>query len=358
MSDEERALWATEGGMPELAPPTPTPTPFPESAFSVQVVGYDEHGAMLELFYDGEGSDLDGLTIRMHTSQNGQPKETQAVQVIEGRYLAEMTDVMYRFGEFDIELVLQDESNPAWSNTVEMHAEFEQWYPFIHPIFAASDFTARPLDIVETFKEEMGPEYEWYAKRFCSPCDGDAQSPGVGTPVYMPFSFQVASIREGVTHSFRMWVFHPYTGFIFRFAQVTPGPLIEDFFRKQGRDMPTNRNAYDDPYPHETDIIPYDPNAIMCTWAAPEYPTDPPFLRLEGQVSYLLLGLQHPDISPNTGFIDGGGPDEAWGNPRYGNCAALGLGDYGPCFTPDGQIAVANISMEQFLLNGWIDPGK
>jgi hypothetical protein len=27
MSDEERALWATEGEMPELAPPTPTPTP-------------------------------------------------------------------------------------------------------------------------------------------------------------------------------------------------------------------------------------------------------------------------------------------------------------------------------------------
>jgi len=29
MSDEERALWATEGEMPELAPPTPTPTPTP-----------------------------------------------------------------------------------------------------------------------------------------------------------------------------------------------------------------------------------------------------------------------------------------------------------------------------------------
>jgi len=27
MSDEERALWATEGEMPQLAPPTPTPTP-------------------------------------------------------------------------------------------------------------------------------------------------------------------------------------------------------------------------------------------------------------------------------------------------------------------------------------------
>ncbi|UCC64581.1 MAG: FecR domain-containing protein [Anaerolineae bacterium] len=27
MGDEERALWATEGAMPELAPPTPTPTP-------------------------------------------------------------------------------------------------------------------------------------------------------------------------------------------------------------------------------------------------------------------------------------------------------------------------------------------
>jgi quercetin dioxygenase-like cupin family protein len=27
MSDEERALWAIEGEMPELAPPTPTPTP-------------------------------------------------------------------------------------------------------------------------------------------------------------------------------------------------------------------------------------------------------------------------------------------------------------------------------------------
>jgi len=234
-----------------------------------------------------------------------------------------------------------------------MRAEFEQWYPFIHPIFAASDFTDRSLDIVETHVREGAPEYKWYAKDFCSPCDGDAQSPGTGTPVYMPFSFQVTAIREG-----RIWAFHPYTGFIFWFDHVTPGPLIEDFLSNQDGNPLAPRNEYEDPYPYESDIIPYDPSAIMCTWAPSDNPYFSPFFHLEGQISYPLLGLQHPDITPWAGHIDGGGVGVAWGNPRYNNCAALGLGDYGPCFTPDGEIAVANISMERFLLNGWVDPGK
>ncbi len=38
--------------------PAPIPNPLLESAFSVQVVGYSEHGAMIELFYDGEWSEL------------------------------------------------------------------------------------------------------------------------------------------------------------------------------------------------------------------------------------------------------------------------------------------------------------
>ncbi|TEU14548.1 MAG: hypothetical protein E3J21_15510, partial [Anaerolineales bacterium] len=43
MSDEERALWATEGEIPELAPPTPTlrPTPTPTATIDADTTVYD-----------------------------------------------------------------------------------------------------------------------------------------------------------------------------------------------------------------------------------------------------------------------------------------------------------------------------
>ena len=41
MSDEERALWATEGEMPQLAPPTPTATPIPTLTPTVTPVKVD-----------------------------------------------------------------------------------------------------------------------------------------------------------------------------------------------------------------------------------------------------------------------------------------------------------------------------
>ena len=117
------------------------------SLFSVEVVGYGEHGAMIELFYDGQWSDLEGVTIRMRIIQDGRTRETQDVQVLGGRRLAEMTDAMYQFGEIDVELVLQEESSSA--RQVRMQMEFDQWYPFIHPVHAASDFTDPPLGIIE-----------------------------------------------------------------------------------------------------------------------------------------------------------------------------------------------------------------
>jgi hypothetical protein len=48
MSDEERALWAVEGEMPELAPPTPTPThvPVPPTLTPVPRVWGDVYGAL------------------------------------------------------------------------------------------------------------------------------------------------------------------------------------------------------------------------------------------------------------------------------------------------------------------------
>jgi ferric-dicitrate binding protein FerR (iron transport regulator) len=41
MSDEERTLWATEGQLPELAPPTPTPTPVPPAPVPPTAVSSD-----------------------------------------------------------------------------------------------------------------------------------------------------------------------------------------------------------------------------------------------------------------------------------------------------------------------------
>jgi len=62
MSDEERGLWATQGGMPELAPPTPTPTPEPTCAQPV---------SSLVSWWSGDGNAMDFQGGNHGTLKNG-----------------------------------------------------------------------------------------------------------------------------------------------------------------------------------------------------------------------------------------------------------------------------------------------
>jgi hypothetical protein len=275
-----------------------------------------------------------------------------------------MTDAIYQLGQIDVELVLEGPAPSTHQDRLQMRAAFDRWQPFIHPVFAASDFAEIPMGVIESHGWEDGPQYEWYAKDFCiGPCVGNEQAPGAGTPVYLPFSVQIASVRggrnefDGYADTYNLWLFHPYTGFVFQMSHQVPGPVVMDLLRSLGRELPTLDRPYDDPYPFDTEIIAYDPNAIIAYWAASDHPGGPPHLHLEGQISYPLLGLRHRDLHPDSGYIDGD-PGVHTGNPRYNNCANYGLENLGPCYTPDGEIAVANISMEVFLLDGWIDPSK
>jgi len=62
MSDAERGLWATEGGMPELAPPTPTPTPEPTCGQPV---------SSLVSWWSGDGNAMDFQGGNHGTLKNG-----------------------------------------------------------------------------------------------------------------------------------------------------------------------------------------------------------------------------------------------------------------------------------------------
>ena len=191
------------------------------SPFSVQVVGYREHGAMIELFYDGGWGDLDKLDIDVSISQGGNIEETQVVQVLEGRHLAEMTEAMYNLGEVDIVLNVQRQGFSSTEITkVNLTAQYDQAHAFLYPVFHQSDVVEYIFHKSKPHTERFYAHDLWFGE-------------GIeGLSVYMPFSLQIMRIREmtdvgGVPpYNYSMWIRHPFTGYHCCLQHTQPGELI------------------------------------------------------------------------------------------------------------------------------------
>ncbi len=147
------------------------------SPFSVQVVGYEEHGAMIELFYDGEWSGLNGAVINISTSQNGNEKETQSIGVYDGRYLAEMTDAMYDLGRIDVVLSGNEGHSAVGSTTVELSTQYGKAIPWMRWLYGSSGVNDPGLPRPEHPEAyDLQPVSEQYpdgdGHPVVSPCDG------------------------------------------------------------------------------------------------------------------------------------------------------------------------------------------
>ena len=135
---------ATSTDTPEpTATHIPTPTPFSAADFSVQVVGYGVHGAMIELLYSGDPSNLEGLVIRMRIGQDGHTKEIQTVKVLNGRYLTEMTDANYKLGMIDVEISLDPASSAGSVTSIKTGAAFEHLLPWMRYYYGESCLASR-----------------------------------------------------------------------------------------------------------------------------------------------------------------------------------------------------------------------
>jgi hypothetical protein len=351
---------------PTLTPsqePTSTPTTIPLLSlgeFQGEMTGIGEHASMVCIQYTGNPNDLNEIGITSEFIQNEKTIETRSLQEIDGELCFEMTDAMYR-PSFPVTLRIhaKSESYILENETQTIDLGDFQWKPFIYPMFAQSDFSkpGETWGFVPNHGYEEGRKNTWYANDFCKNyCRGNEHAPGEGTPVFMPFSIQIVAVREvnnapNYPNSYNIWVFHPYTGFIFQFSHQIPGPVILDYLSSVGfTRLPTleNDRQYYSGFPYRQAIIPYDPKSILSYWAPSDHPNGPPHLHFEGQIHYPTLGLNHPDLFPLNDYVDG---------RNQGNCYDLGL-EYGPCYDENGKIVIANISTEQFLIADWIDPAK
>ena len=324
----------------------------------MEIVGYGEHGAMIELFYDGNWSELEGYSLQATTYQNDELIETQPVDLIGGRNLTEMVDAKYELGKIRVEIRIDDKTSSDVVSVIQLgKIDYIQHFPFIHPLFHQSELPPYPLDIVEVHEAWNDPFLPdgsiWYAKDFCSrKCSGNRDAgyfDTIATPVHMPFSMSLIRIGHGdddIEWYERNIVFeHPYTGYVFLMSHQYPSEILLDVIGDQDID------GFGQGYPprDEALFIPYESERAFTIWGQPWSPDMIPHLHFEGQIPLVWF----KDVIPQRywaahwGYSFG---DEE-GNPRGQNC--LPEQEYGPCVP-----TTTNISLERYLLNGWIDPNK
>ena len=350
------------------ATPTPTPTPTPTStptptptdtptltatpteldSFLGGIEGIGEHGAMACVEYQGDPEDLEGLTLTANIGQGDNVlDEDVPAESIEGRTCFEMLDIDYAVDELvSLELNATSEDRVLSNNTQVIALGEYEHQRLILPVFAQSDFTEFPLDIIETHGYEEGPEYAWYAKDFCSlECGPEGNYDSIGTPVYMPHTLQVIYMNgggqseehPGYPNNYNIYYRNPYTGHVFQMGHIIPHEMLLNFLGMELSDI-----QKDDPYvledPLDAPILEYNSNFVLSTWGPPQWQYMIPHLHWEGQMPV----PDHPDYNP--------GPMYNEGDLRNCNCLPQ---DFGPCLP-----TCANISLERFILNGYIDPDK
>jgi hypothetical protein len=111
--------------------PTPTPLSLSPGAFEVEVIGQDEHGAMLELSYDGDSSNFTDLEIKASLSQYGLLKEESVFYKEGDRLFAEITDAVYDLGKLDVLLQFPQELAILGDSRIEFKIEYDQLYPWM-----------------------------------------------------------------------------------------------------------------------------------------------------------------------------------------------------------------------------------
>jgi hypothetical protein len=302
------------------------------SPFSVQLVGYGEHGGMVEVLYRGRPKDLEGVLMEVTLSQDGSVRETQRAELREGRYLAEMVDAMYELGEIDVTLTVGGATlNSGLETTVQQTVMYDHLFAFLAPIFRQRDFSNQPLGIDEYHHNDDGSL--WYAKDFClGSCQGPESTVGEGTPVYMPFSFQLLRVRAmsdicQPVVNYNIWVRHPYTGLHCVLQHMQPGEVI----RTLAGNSELNDFGWGYPSP-EAPIVTLDGNRVLATWGPKDGCSSRPHLHLECQNPYSF-----PTCT--DGFFG-----YCHGPERYAFCP-----DGAPCeSTP-------NIEMNDVLVSSWIE---
>jgi hypothetical protein len=179
------------------------------------VVGYGEHGAMVELFYDGDWNDVEGLTVLMRMSQHGKEKETQHVKVLGGRHLAELTEGIYKLGKIDVEILIKPDATLPANTAIDLEVEYGQLFPWMVWYYGNSGLSDRVH-----FPNPNHPEaYDLQPTSVSFPegLEHPVSSPCVGE-IYQSTELQ----RDDGKVYHNMWIFCTYSGFYVQMGHMHP----------------------------------------------------------------------------------------------------------------------------------------
>jgi hypothetical protein len=305
---------------------TPTPTPFPESSFSVEIVGFGEHGAMLKLIYSGNITEIQN-NIRAVIKQGNATKDESDFENIDGRLLAEMTDAKYQLGDINITLEI---ANGNYTQRIEKTTQYSQFFPFIYPIFYGSEINGEYTTVMNHASQGRDQDrmyaYDiWFGYGIA------------GIPEHMPFSVQIMRLRNHKDYckdnfggNYNIWIRHPYTGYVCVLEHTQPGELISEIVGNG------QVNDFGWGYDFDAPIFEYDPARVIANIGPKDGCSGLPHLHIECENPYL-----HPEaIEPFFGYD----------HSQYNR--GLCLNGNPPCET------ISNIELSDFLLSGWVDPIK
>jgi hypothetical protein len=245
----------------------------------------------------------------------------------------------------------------------------EQGYAFILPMFEQSDFVEFPMCInqLHEYEDDLGSAV--YAKDMtsggCTPETVNMEA--VGLPVYMPCDVILRLITDHYQadeypNNYLIIIQNPYTGHLLNLQHQRLGPVLLDYLDEEGYDI-SNLNDRNPRFSYlNTDpdgpVIPLDTTRAFTLWGpsdhGDQFGEGPPHLHIEGQVPL-------PGVSVH---------ESGWNFGRGRNCNC-GIKD--GFTTPDGLVTEVldspvvpgpclphcqNISLENFLLSGWLDPSR
>lgn len=190
---------------------------------AAEVVGVGEHGAMLELSYDGDQNDLRLIPVIGTIFQNNQKMEKQTLEIIDDRLLIEMTDAMYELGAIDVKLTIPSGVNS--NKPIKLSAQYEQRHPFMRWLFGEHG-----LD------KDVGGGFTVHHMQWDLAFSSNDYPNSVGTPIHAPAHLQVMNYttsvpgRDGLITNEN--AYFEDVGLIFNFGHIDHErhPIVEESF--------------------------------------------------------------------------------------------------------------------------------
>jgi len=246
--------------------------------YSATLEGVGEHGGMVCIKYPGYEIDLADTSLFADFFQDDELIEKNVhLQEIEGKKCFEILDAKYKNkAALKMRLSIIGDLSKYENNVQDMTLDEYVQFPFIQPLFRKNEVQGKFVDHNHISDGFYAHDY-WF---------GNGKE---GTPVHMPFSFQLLEmhmmtdkgfeiINSDIKYNWNMWIYHPYTGYACVLQHQQPGDLFTvnsslDQLHYSGEGWPPTGSIFN-----------YDRDNIISTFGPKDIPSSLSHLHIACQI--------------------------------------------------------------------------